>query len=106
MKITVVYGRCANIDDALQCGFCQGKGRREMLDKTRQACMSCSGKGWSYSNGYCYNVVPADEPVQLGDIVLVPSSEFFPEREATVVALDSDWRGHTKRILGVIERVK
>lgn len=106
MKITVVYGRRTDIDNALQCGFCHGKGTRDMWIRgkgEKETCMSCSGKGWSYRNGYCY-YAPADEPVAPGDIVLVPPSELFPEREATVVALDSDWNGQTKRILGVIER--
>ena len=101
MKVTVVYGRCPNINDALTCGFCEGTGVRMNRIKRSVKCGSCDGKGWSYDNGYCYST---DEPVAVGDVVRVPASHLFPEREATVVALESDWTGPTRTLLGVVER--
>lgn len=82
MKIQVQYGR-------LEESTVEAYVRVFLEDPARQV-------------GYAYRI---DEPVSVGDVVLVPGTWLNPHpQEATVVALGSEYAGPTASVVQVLER--
>lgn len=92
MLVRVVMS-VTTVDEAMRCSRCKGIGTE--FDKK---CPLCTGTGEHEPYTYTYGAPIGTEP---GDIVTIPASEYYPSREATVVAVGSPWSGYVVPVVGV-----
>lgn len=105
--IRVEYGR-VDVLAAIGCNYCRGRGQKDTRGNPGvfKTCWHCKGTGRDENKrevGYAY---ACPEPVQPGDIVLVPPTDLNPSpSEATVIGLGTSYGGEVSQVIRVVERV-